>query len=154
MLHSSFEVIIEEGKSATLRDIIGKYLFHWPLFLLCIFISLLLAFTYLKLANPGYTVKARLLINDDEKGSGSEGSLKELQLFKSSTLVENELELLKSRTLMLDVVRDLDLSVQYLLKEGFQCEDLYNKTPIRFKLLKAGKLSKPGEIEIAITDGK
>jgi len=150
--HSSFEVFIEEGKSTSLRDVIGKYLFHWPLFLLFILISFLLAFAYLNLATPGYTVKARLLINDDEKGSGSEGSLKELQLFTASTLVENELELLKSRSLMSNVVKDLDLSVQYLVEDGFRYKDLYTESPVRLNLLKAGKFSKPQVIEIVIND--
>ncbi len=89
--YSSFEVYMEEGKSGNLRDIVSKYTYHWPLFLIATIISLSFAFLYLQLSAPSFNVRAKLLVKDEEKGNGGESALKELQLFKSGTLVENEL---------------------------------------------------------------
>ena len=150
--YSSFEVYMEEGKSGNLRDIISKYTYHWPLLLTVTIISISFAFLYLQFSAPSFNVRAKLLVKDEEKGNGGESALKELQLFKSGTLVENELEVLKSRSLMERVVRDLDLSTQYLIKDGLKSKDIYTKSPVRLILLDPAELLQTETIEIILND--
>lgn len=152
--YSSFEVYMEDGKSGNLREIISKYTYHWPLFLSATILSLSFAFLYLKFSPPSYTVRAKLLVKDDEKGTGGEAALKELQLFKAGTLVENELEVLKSRSLMEKVVKDLELPIQYMVKDGFKFKDIYSESPVHLILLHPREILKAETIEIIVNDNK
>lgn len=153
--YAPFEEYVRDNRSHSVRDAIGKYLFHWPLFLLSLFICFCLAFAYLKLKTPGYTVKARLLIQDEEKGNGTEPALEELNMFKTRTLVENELELLKSRSIMHNVVRDLGLYADYKEKGAIKSKSLYSTSPVRILLLApAQNMEKPRNFEITVRDGK
>lgn len=151
--YAPFEDYVRDNSSHSLRETIGKYLFHWPLFLLSLFICFCLAFAYLKLKTPVYTVKARLLIQDEEKGNGTEPALEELNMFKTRTLVENELELLKSRAIMNNVVRNLGLYADYHEKSGMKSTSLYSTSPVEVSLLAPGQnLEKPRNFEITIRD--
>ncbi|PWG78811.1 GumC family protein [Pararcticibacter amylolyticus] len=141
-------------QSGSFRNIIGEYLYHWPLFVLFLLISVTGALIYLHYATPAYTVRARLLIKDSEKGIGAETALKELNLFKSNTVVENELEVLKSRSLLNNVVQDLKLWVQYQGQDNLKYKDLYDKSPVRLTLLTPLKDLESASIEITIKDKK
>lgn len=152
--YSPFDMYIEESKQTNLREVIGKYLFHWPLFILFLILSFGTAFLYLHFATPRYTVKARLLIKDEEKGSTSAPALKELNLFKSGAVVENELEVLKSRALMGRIVQDMQLSVQYYMKDNFRTEDLYKERPFKLVMLSPVRAKEPQVIEVTPLGGE
>jgi capsular exopolysaccharide synthesis family protein len=129
----------KEEESINFREIFLKYAFHWPLFVLAFILTMGVAFIYSKVKKPGYEVTATLQIQDDtkDKAPGSEKqALNELDLISSAKIVENEMEVLKSFTLVSKVVYDLQLWVNYsrttkLVKK----EDLYKKSPVTFKLL-------------------
>lgn len=153
--YAPFVDYVRDSKPANLRDMMGKLLFHWPLFVVSLLICLCLGFAYLKLKAPGYTVKARLLIKDEEKGTGTEPVLQELNMFKSSTLVENELELLKSRSIMYNAVRNLSLYIDYEKQGAVKKKSAYTTTPIEVKLLTPPRnISKPRQLEVTILDEK
>jgi len=153
--YAPFVDYVRDSKPANVRDMMGKLLFHWPLFVLSLLICLCLAFAYLKLKAPGYTVKARLLIKDEEKGTGTEPVLQELNMFKSSTLVENELELLKSRSIMYNVVRNLGLYIDYQEQGTVKKKSAYTTTPIEVKMLTPPRnISEPRKFEMTILDEK
>lgn len=153
--YAPFEEYVRDNNTKPVRDIVSKYLFHWPLFLVSLLICFCLAFAYLKLKAPGYTVKARLLIQDEEKGNGTEPALKELNMFKTRTLVENELELLKSRSIMYNTVRDLGLYADYQQKGSLRSESLYGMSPVEVVLLAPAKnMQKPRKFEFLIRDDR
>lgn len=152
--YSHYEEQVEELQTQKLRDAIGKYVYHWPLFLLFLLLSFSAAFLYLKRMPPVYTVKARLLIQDDEKGTGSEPALQEINLFKTRTLVENETEVLKSRSLVEEMVKELQLPIQYWTADKFKRVDLYTNSPVRFTLLIPYRSFNNQTIDIVIKDQK
>ena len=45
-------------------EILKRYLYHWPLFVICLGICLSLAVVYLKITKPTYEIKASLLIKE------------------------------------------------------------------------------------------
>lgn len=150
--YSPFEEYIKESKPQSLRYALGKYVYHWPLFMASMLFCLFLAFVYLQIKTPGYTVKARLLIKDEEKGNAAEPALKELNMFKSGTLVENELEVLKSRSIMSNVVKDLQLYIDYK-ETGFRTPEIYSDAPVQMVILTPlKKLAKPRSFEIIVKD--
>jgi len=153
--YAPFVDYVRDSKPHNIRDTMGKLLFHWPLFVVSLFICFCLAFAYLKLKAPGYTVKARLLIKDEEKGTGTEPALQELNMFKTSTLVENELELLKSRSIMYNAVRNLGLYIDYQEQGPIKKVSAYTNTPVQVKLLTPPRnIIEPRKFEITIVDEK
>jgi tyrosine-protein kinase Etk/Wzc len=91
-----------------------KYLYHWPLFVSAIILCLAFAFVYIRYADRIYDVKARLLFKNEEDGDGGrESALQELDIVRGNKVVENEMEILKSRILMENVVNGLGLWISY-----------------------------------------
>jgi tyrosine-protein kinase Etk/Wzc len=131
----------DSGNSSNFRDTLNKYLYHWPLFLISLFIAFVIAFIYLQLASPSYTIKASVIIKDEKIAPDEKDQLSELQLSNASKLAENELGVLKSHNLIAQVVNDLQLQINYSKKKGLRTEDLYKTSPVVFKLLStAGNL--------------
>jgi tyrosine-protein kinase Etk/Wzc len=124
-----YQVLDTDG--ASLRSLLMRYIRHWPWFLLSVSLILGAAYVYLLYQPSTYTSKASLLIKDEKKGLDSENMLKELEIFAPKKVVENEIEILKSYTLMERVVSQLDLNVTYYQDTRFGMREVYEQSPIR-----------------------
>lgn len=100
-------------------DIVGlifKYLYYWPWFILSVIVCGGLAFLYLKYQAPVYQVNASVLIKEDDNRSGSMKQnmemVQDLGMLTMTSKFDNEVEILKSRTLAKKVVNDLGLFIQ------------------------------------------
>ena len=63
--------------------------------------ALVLALLYLKIQTPIYLIHASILIKDQQKGLGEEDDMmKQLNIFSSNKVVDNEIQVLRSYTLM------------------------------------------------------
>ena len=84
------------------KDLMMKYVYHYPYFIASLSAVLLVAFLYLRYAVPIYRVTSTLLIKD-EKGGGRGGPNEDLESIvfsKQSINLDNEIEILYSyRTL-------------------------------------------------------
>lgn len=144
------------------KEILGRYLFHWPLFLIALVFTIALAFVYLKRYKPVYDIKATLIVKDDSKSTNSKGQpLDDIGLTNNAQLIDNEIKVLKSRQLVNEIVNDLGLWVTYYRKDGLFSNsdglatlDMYKDAPVKFVLLKkTGKLDNEG-VKIRIIDAK
>jgi tyrosine-protein kinase Etk/Wzc len=127
-----------KSHSTRLKKIVGMYLFHWPLFCMCLILTLVPAAIYIILAKPLYEVKATLIIKDESKDSDQQRSaLHEIDLSNVSKKIENEIEVLKSKQLVGKVINDLDLTKGYYIKDGFSKTDLYKRSPIKLTFVGA-----------------
>lgn len=117
---------------SNLKDIISHYIMHWKWFILSIVLCLLAGFLYLKYTVPQYEVNASILIKDDKKG----GALSELSAFedlgmlKGNSNIDNEIEILKSRTLMEGVIRELRLNISYFVVKYPVDDECYENSPV------------------------
>jgi capsular exopolysaccharide synthesis family protein len=99
-------------------DIIGSIrsalVAYWLLFAGAVVFFLILGFLYLRYTSPTFRVSAKILVKDDKKtGVGGAGSiLSELDLFGGKKIVENELEILKSRPIIESVVRKTNCNIK------------------------------------------
>lgn len=87
---------------------IFRYLPYWPLFLFLVIIGVAGAWIYLRYTVPIYESVATILIKDEKKNMDSQ-ILQELNPFGSGKIVENEIEILRSRQLSREVVKNLGL---------------------------------------------
>ncbi|SEJ72585.1 capsular exopolysaccharide family [Dyadobacter sp. SG02] len=119
-----------------LNEHVQRYLRYWYLFPVFLFLALISAFFYLQVTPPTYSTKTSILIKDENKGlSGAQGDiLSELSSqFGGNKLVENELEIIRSQTLMEQVIKELNLDVAYRAKDGLRKVSLYKTSPIIIK---------------------
>jgi tyrosine-protein kinase Etk/Wzc len=118
-----------DTSSTDYRKLFNNYLSYWPWFVASVAICLCLAFIYVRNTIPVYRVSARLLVNDDKKGSGLSGGSSDLAdlsgILGSKNSVDNEVEVLKTKALMKKVVQDLQLNTTYFVNGRFQKIELY-----------------------------
>lgn len=120
----------KEEEKIDLRSIAYRYIRNWYLFVIFLLLALIGAFFYLIYSRPVYEVSSVVLIKDDKKGLGGNDFLKDLEMMGGNKIVENEMEVLKSRSLMKKVVESLRLNVIYTKKANPIDVDLYGKSPI------------------------
>lgn len=128
--------LLEDEQDFNLNEYITRYFRYWYLFPVFLFLALTVAFFYLQITPPIYSTKTTILIKDEKKGlGGSQGDiLTELSSqFGGNKLVENELEVIKSQTLMEQVIKELSLDVSYTAKDGLRTIGLYKTSPVVIK---------------------
>lgn len=122
----------EETSGFDYKAFFIKLLMYWPWILGCVAVFLIGAFFYLKTLTPLYTVNSSVLIKNESKGGANGANLEDLGFVTSSTQsFDNELEILRSRTLVKKVVTALDLYVSYSVPGQFRDTELYKQSPVK-----------------------
>ncbi|GAB4052649.1 GumC family protein [Spirosoma litoris] len=113
------------------RATLLRYARHWYWFLLTSGLMLVAAYFFLQFKQPIYLSQSSLLIKDEKKGLDSDNILKDLEIFAPKKIVENEIEVFKSHTLMNQVVRELGLDVTYYHDTPYGRREIFQQAPIR-----------------------
>jgi capsular exopolysaccharide synthesis family protein len=121
------------------KDIIFKYLHYWWLFLITLALSLTVVWIYLRYSKSKYSVSSTLLIRNEGSnrtaGMGTENMFADIALFQSSSNKQNEIEILRSRTLMERVVRNLDLTRSYNVIGKVKTTNIYPDSPFEVRVI-------------------
>jgi tyrosine-protein kinase Etk/Wzc len=148
---TTFSIPQSKGTTFNIKSTINKYLYHWPLFVIGLVISMAGLIFFLKTTKPVYEVNATIMIMDESKKQNQAASpLHEIELVNTSRIIENEIEVFKSKELIGQVVKELDLQIGYQKVDGIFSEDLYRQGPVKFTLLREGDLKKPGGVDLTI----
>ncbi len=130
---NSEDQFAEDEDNINLRELIWKYFYHWPVFVTGILLALIGGYLYLRYTIPVYEVKSSLLIKDEKKGIPTDDMLSQLDIFGGSKVVENEVEILQSKTLMSRVVKKLNLNVSLKTEGRVISRDFYDQRPVNFQ---------------------
>ena len=146
-----------DDKEIDIRELLFKYLIHWPWFVGTVIVCLIAAYVYLYIATPVYNISATVLIKDDKKGGNSNNvaGLDELGLsglITSSQSIDNEIEVLRSKTLVKEVVNYLNLYVTYQDDDQIPSKELYKTSPVQVSMIpqEAENLKKNIVIEMVV----
>ena len=146
-----------DDKEIDIKELLFKYLIHWPWFVGTVVACLIAAYVYLYVAAPVYNISATVLIKDDKKGGSSNnvGGLDELGLnglITSSQSIDNEIEVLRSKTLVKEVVSYLNLYVTYQDEDLIPSKELYKTSPVQVNMTpqEAEKLKKDIVVEMVV----
>ena len=146
-----------DDEKIDIQEVLFKYIIHWPWFVGAVLVCLIGAWIYLRMATPVYNISATVLIKDDKKGGNTGGmaGLEELGLsglISSSQNIDNELEVLRSKTLVKEVVNQLNLYVSYADQDEFPSKNMYKTSPVIVSLTpqEAEKLSDPMIVEMLL----
>ena len=125
-----------EEQELTLREQLETYLRYWPWFVATVFVMLIGAYIYLRYTVPSYKVTATILIKDEKSNELSElAAFEDLGLGFSASEVENELEILRSKTLTERVVDNLNLTVRYFKEGNIRDAEVYVNRPFDLKVI-------------------
>ena len=126
------EVANEEN---LIQSLVSKYLPFWPIFLLATLVGAAIAFAYLRYSIPIYEASATIIIKDEKKGNENSKLMESLDLISAKKIVENEIEILQSRTLMVKVVKALGLYASIYEEGKIKTISAYTKFPISIEAL-------------------
>ena len=123
------------------KKAIGQFFFriapYIPLVIIALIIGLFCSKLYLRYATKLYEVKARIIVNDDSQQK-STNMLEAIQLqYKDiSAESEKELEILRSRDLLSNLVKKLQLNVSYSQKGFIKSGEYFTNLPFTLELEK------------------
>jgi tyrosine-protein kinase Etk/Wzc len=124
-----------------------RYLSYWPLFLLAAALGVGVAMLYLRYATATYKISATLLVKEESKKLGEKDLMASLDLFGSDKNIENEMQILYSRTLATEVARNLQLYGEVYQKGKLRDLIAYENAPLQFSFLEPHRI-KPGKPEM------
>ncbi|OEK08472.1 hypothetical protein A8C32_03205 [Flavivirga aquatica] len=113
------------------KKMISVYLKQWKWFVFSCIVSLGIAYVNLRYTAPQYLAVAKIMLLDD-KDNSSTGALKDLSLFseKEDAMVEDEIQVIKSRSFHRNIVKKLKLNIRYSTKGRVYESELYKNSPI------------------------
>lgn len=145
----------DDGSKIDYKALVFEYLLHWPFILTSLLVFLAGAYIYLRYQPPVYTVTSSLLIKQGDNAasspSSSWGSMQGLGMFSMVNNFDNEIEILKSYTLMRKVVGALDLYIHYAEDQPFRYPaELYKEAPVQLWMApdEAERLTSPLRVRL------
>ncbi|MFZ1799744.1 MAG: polysaccharide biosynthesis tyrosine autokinase [Chitinophagaceae bacterium] len=154
------QVYNEKGNDFDFKYLVAKVLGNWYWYVLAGILCFGIAILYNIYATPMFHTYARVLVNGDNGNKTSAGLsessiLTDLGLFSTQTDVNNELQIMQSRTILNQAIKDLQLNVTYWAQGDVRYQESYDKSPFFITILSlANKLEDPVEYDIRINKDK
>lgn len=139
------------------RNTVDTYLSYWRWIVLSLIAAMIIAFIYLRYATYEYQSKASIKLND-EKSNNKLPEISALQnygLFSDNmTNVIDEIEVIKSRTIITKVVEELNLNVRYFVSGHLKEQEIYFDPPINLNFIASDSVIKVIDttLYLSITD--
>jgi hypothetical protein len=110
----------DKGDMVSVMELIALFLRHWYWIVVGIVLAMGGAYLYLRYTTPIYKVSSSVVLKEEgRKGSSAmPGTLEELAMMGSVSNVENELYILKSRSMIRSVINRLDLHTSYIVDDN------------------------------------
>lgn len=121
------------NKKNDYKELINPYLHKWKFIVLCVFGALVVALLYLRYADYQYNASAKIKIKDDKSNSKLPeiSTLQNYGLFKTeNNNVLDEIEVIKSRTIIEEVIKELKFNIQYFVEGRIKAYEEYENPPL------------------------
>ncbi len=136
-----------------INELVKPYVRKWWWFVLSVIFVIALAVLYIKATAPVYKIDSTVLIKDAKKSGGNLGMLSDLSGFGSMSKgsIENELEVFKSKKLMLDVVNRLGIQTSLYTYKGLRKTELYGEdAPLIIDVISEKEYDEPIKDDVKI----
>ena len=142
----------QDEEKINYQELLFRYIIHWPWFVASVLVCLIGAWVYLHFQTPVYQVSASIMIKDDKKGSGSTdlGNLGIGGVITSTQGIDNEIEVLRSKTILKEVVNNLELYITYYDEHECPEKELYQTSPVIVNLTAQEADKLPGSALLAM----
>jgi capsular exopolysaccharide family len=135
-----------------------KYMAYWPWFVASVLVCCIGCYIYLRYQAPVYNITASVLIKEEDKKGGGASSpmsaIQDLGMFSMTSNFDNEVEILRSRTLIKKVICDLGLYISVAEDCVFGYDKpLYKSSPINVYMSpeEADKLEEEAKLLVEYT---
>lgn len=112
-----------------------RYIPYWPLFIVFAILSITAAVIYLRYTTPMYQATASLIIKDEKKGNEDSKLMESLNMINAKKIIENEIEVIKSRTVIDTVVAKLHLYAPVYKQGKVRDIPVYRNSPLLIEAL-------------------
>lgn len=129
LLEEQVHTTKKEQAGLGVKDLFYKYIRFLPLFIICVALSLFVAYVYLRYATLVYESTGTLVIRDDKNSGASNDKLEQILVSDGKKNIQNEIEYLQSRPLMERVVNALNLNFTYLAQGKIKELNVYKSCP-------------------------
>src|SRR5690554_2567724 len=121
----------EKEDLLSVMEIATLFIKHWKWILLGLLVALAVAFVYLRYTTPVYKVASSVVLKEEGRSAPSTmpGTLEEIAMMGAVSNVENELYILRSRSMIRSVINRLDLHTSYIVEGRIKSVDLYTQSP-------------------------
>ncbi|CAD0224377.1 polysaccharide biosynthesis tyrosine autokinase [Chryseobacterium sp. D764] len=127
----------EKEDSLNLRKVISQYLYKWPWFIASILLFVIGAYIYLRYSVPQY--QSTTVLKFDKKQNNLSSALSDLENLGMGLGNADELKsegaVVTSRPILMEVVKNLNLNVEYFNTGEIKDSQLFNKIPVVAKVL-------------------
>jgi capsular exopolysaccharide synthesis family protein len=141
-----------KNESINFSQVWLRYMPYWPLFLLLLILSIGGAWIYLRYTVPLYESTARLMIKDEKKGAEDSKAMESLNLITTKKIIENEIEVIQSRTLFAEVVKSLQLYAPVLQEGRIRSASAYLMSPVKIELYHPDSLKETDKIYFSLNN--
>ena len=133
------KTVEQNEESLNVRDFLGMCLARWYWFVVSLVVILSVAVFYVLMTQPSYTRYSQVMIKSDSKGSSisnAMGDFSNMGIFATSSSVDNELIAIQSPSVMAEVVKRLQLDMNYSVDGTFHKKTIYGKSlPVNVRLM-------------------
>lgn len=120
--------------TSLINQLLFRYLPYWPLFVIMLVLGLVAGYIYIRYKVPMYQASASIMIKDQRKGADESKGMESFNLFGANKIVENEIEMLQSRTILRNVVQELRLYASVYEEGKVNIIPAYSKSPVELEV--------------------
>jgi capsular exopolysaccharide synthesis family protein len=116
---------------------ISKYVIHWKWFVLSVVITLCIAFFKIRYTVPVYNAATTIMMKDNSKGGrlSEAAAISDLGLNSGARNVDDEIEIMRSRTLIEALVKKLNFNISVSAKGKVLEKELFADSPIEIHFI-------------------
>lgn len=128
--------IENEEQEINLYALFFKYMVYWPWFVASVLVCCIGMYVFLHYQTPVYNITSSVLIKEDNKKGGAAtamglAAIQDLGMLSMTSKFDNEVEILKSRTLIKKVVSDMGLYINLSEENAWSFNPpLYKNSPV------------------------
>lgn len=141
-----------QKQETSIIQVLLTYVPYWPLFFIFLVISMSGALMYLRYTSPRFEANATIIIKDEKKGSDDSKLMESLNLVNSKKIIENEIEVLQSRSLMSSVVKRLHLYAPISQEGKLKAISAYQISPLHIEVSNPDSLQPFQKIDLQIDE--
>lgn len=146
---------VESEEKNVFGQIWFKYMPYWPLFLVLLTIAIAGAWLYIRYkTNPFYEATASILIKDEKKGQDEAKMIETLNQLSAKKIIENEIEVIKSRQLLTQVAKKLHLYAPVYEKGRIKPATAYTTSPVSIQAMNPDSLPNAGDVFFTVDTAK
>lgn len=127
------DYLIEKSSVTDVKPTVYRYLSFWPLIVCTTLAFFILAWAHIRRSVPLYQSTATLIIQEN-KGMMERGTNVSFDLLSPPKTIDNEIEVLRSRSVMKEVVKNLNLYAPVYLQGNVKSVSAYTLSPIKIEV--------------------